>query len=73
MTPGSRNPIDRANRAARRAELKEAIDAACRTRGDSKRHRDRCREETLEEPESTWDWWLEYWRGQYKPVRVAAS
>ena len=58
---------------AQRAELKQAIRDACRSRKDSRAHYEAALEATMAEPADTWPWWLEYWRGQYRSVRVHVS
>jgi len=67
------NPVAVAQRAQLRAELKQAIRDACRSRKDSRAHYEAALEETMAEPADTWPWWLEYWRGQYRSVRVHVS
>lgn len=67
------DPVALAARAQLRAELKQAIKDACRSRKDTRLHYEACLEETMSEPPATWPWWLEYWRGQYRAVRVRVS
>lgn len=67
------NPVAVAQRAQLRAELKQAIADACRSRKDSRRHYEAALEETMAEPPDTWPWWLDYWRGQCRTVRVRVS
>ena len=66
--------IDRADRTVLRANLRNAIKDACRSRGDSREHLEACLRECLEEdPPAAWPWWLEYWRGQYRCIRGRVS
>ena len=69
------NPNQRAQLAARRAEIRIAVRDACRSRGDTREHFEASVAETLERiaEDADWDGWLAYWAGQYKARRVQAS
>lgn len=68
------NPLGKAGQMQQRAEsratlrnqLRDAIESACRCRGDSRLHAETCIDEVLAEPFDVWPWWLDYWRGQYR-------
>lgn len=56
--------LARTNMSALRAHLRAAIIECCQVRRDTKEHQDACIRDCLEEPESDWQWYIDYFNGE---------